>query len=112
MVNCSGDYHHRALWRSGYRDRLEICFPRERRFESCQRRFLHSVSYDQGEGGHDLFDSVGVSAQAVSFFLIVDSVLCPWDHPPLTLWPHLSQTICQSFAFSSIHVTICCCFQG
>jgi hypothetical protein len=30
----------RALWRSGYRARLEILFLRERRFESCQRRSL------------------------------------------------------------------------
>jgi hypothetical protein len=33
-----------ALWRSGYRARLEILFLRERRFESCQRRnFWSSV---------------------------------------------------------------------
>jgi hypothetical protein len=31
---------YRALWRSGYRARLEILFLRERRFESCQRRFF------------------------------------------------------------------------
>ena len=29
-----------ALWRSGYRARLEILFLRERRFESCQRRIF------------------------------------------------------------------------
>ena len=30
----------RALWRSGYRASLESLFLRERRFESCRRRFF------------------------------------------------------------------------
>jgi hypothetical protein len=34
----------RALWRSGYRARLEILFLRERRFESCQRRSFFAQS--------------------------------------------------------------------
>ena len=33
-----------ALWRSGYRASLESLFLRERRFESCRRRFLRSQS--------------------------------------------------------------------
>ena len=36
--------HHQALWLSGYSDRLEIYFLRERRFESCRRRIFCSVS--------------------------------------------------------------------
>ena len=34
-----------ALWRSGYRARLEILFLRERRFESCQRRNFSSLFF-------------------------------------------------------------------
>ena len=37
---------HQALWLSGYSDRLEIYFLRERRFESCRRRLL--LHYDNG----------------------------------------------------------------
>ena len=35
--------HHQALWLSGYSDRLEIYFLRERRFESCRRRLLFAL---------------------------------------------------------------------
>ena len=38
LWTCISSSNSKALWRSGYRDRLEICFLREHKFESCQRR--------------------------------------------------------------------------
>ena len=44
IVGHSTTLQHQALWLSGYSDRLEIYFLRERRFESCRRRLFCHLS--------------------------------------------------------------------
>jgi hypothetical protein len=69
-----------ALWLSGYSDRLEIYFLRERRFESCRRRLLFAFEDDP------FWTSECVGKRKASHWVFFDGIVMESSAEVESLW--------------------------